>query len=81
MNHIERYRAKIKIKPGEQAYATRSGGQTLALMSLQECADNLGISRQAAHQLERSAFHKIRTALLKELREANPELAGQIQIS
>lgn len=70
-----RYRNKVKVGAGEQRYATRTGGQTLALRSLGEVAEMLGCSRAAVHQVERTAFYKLRVALAKELRETNPELA------
>lgn len=70
----ENYKARIRLKRGEPGYATRSGGGTLAIRSLTETARILGCSRQAVHQVERTAIHKIRLALLEVVRETNPEL-------
>jgi DNA-directed RNA polymerase sigma subunit (sigma70/sigma32) len=57
----------------------KTGGASRAYRSLGEVAKILGISRQAVQQCERSAFHKIRVALLAELRESNPELADNFK--
>lgn len=37
--------------------------RTLPVRTLEECALKLGITKQRAHQLEQSAFRKIRAAL------------------
>lgn len=68
------YQNRIRLKKGEPGYATKSGTMTLAIRSQSEVARNLGISRQAVQQLERTAFHKIRLRLLPILKELNPEL-------
>lgn len=57
---------------------TKDGGATHVCMSMQEVADALGISRERVRQLERRALHKIRLAMMDELRESNPMLALEV---
>lgn len=78
MNFREAYQRRIKVKPGEPGYSTRFGRTTLAKRSLTEVAEILGCSRQAVQQVERTAFHKLRIALLPVLLELNPELHRQV---
>lgn len=77
MTRSQKYYRKLKIKPGEQSHFT-GRGTCNALRTMEEVARILGISRQAVHQAERSAFHKIRTALMPELEEMNRQLAENV---
>ena len=70
-----RYHAMVKIQGSD----TKRGTTTAAFMSLGDCAAVLGISRQAAHQLERAALHKLRIGMLPALRELNPDLAAKVE--
>jgi len=58
------YAKKIKRLPGEavgQGFASER--YRLAACTLAEAAKDMGVTRQAAHQLERTAFYKIRQGL------------------
>lgn len=82
MNARQRYAARIKRRDGDNFRNTGGGrqvGNTNATRSMSEVAAMLGISRQAVHQVERTALHKLRVALLPTLREINPELAAQYE--
>lgn len=78
MIHRKNYQNRIRLKRNEQRYATHYGGSSSALRSLEEVAKILGCSRQAVHQIERTAFHKIRLALLPILKEINPQLSEEL---
>ena len=49
------------------------------LRSVGEVAAMLGVSRQAVHQVERAALHKLRIKLLPHLREISPEMAADFE--
>lgn len=70
----ENYNNRIRHKRGEHKTTFHFN----ALMSQQEVADVLGISRQAVHQVERTALHKLRLGLIAAVREINPELADNL---
>lgn len=81
---ILNYRARIRRRAGETFTTKINGGSSIgassrAQMSLGEVAKVLGVSRQAVYQVERTALHKLRMALLPTLREINPELAAQYE--
>lgn len=58
------YAQKIKRLPGEPVgQGFKSERYRLAICPLAQAAKELGVTRQAAHQLERTAFWKIREAL------------------
>ena len=69
-----RYREAIRVGGGEDRNIGNRGRRTLCAMSLGECAAELGISRQAAHQLERVALRKLRLGLLAAVAEVNPAM-------
>ncbi len=73
-----KYYEKYRIQPGEERIVNRHGQGPLVVRTQSEVAKILGISRQAVHQAERSALHKLRGGLLDALREINPELAQNL---
>jgi len=75
----DRLKTHIRLKQGDRGgLHTKYGNQTLARRSLSEVAAILGCSRQAVQQVERTALHKLRLALLPVVKELNPQLHDEL---
>lgn len=84
MTARQRYQDRIRRRGGDSSTTkvgghSKDGNSTNAQRSMSEVAAILGCSRQAVHQVERTALYKLRVALLPTLRELNPELAAQYE--
>ena len=63
VRHRER-RRRYKLLPGElRATNKRAARYHMALITMAECAELMGIHKSRVHQLERHALWKLRTGL------------------
>ena len=62
-------RRRLKRIPGEVTGRSKFGSYGAAVMTHQQVANAMGISKARVHQLERMAFYKIRLRMANEIKE------------